>query len=30
VPSLRDTCILMTSEIAIEELMREGKGGAKL
>jgi hypothetical protein len=30
VPSLRDTCILMTSEIAVEELMREGKGGAKL
>jgi hypothetical protein len=30
VPSLRDTCILMTSEIAVEELAREGKGGAKL
>ncbi|KAG9196192.1 hypothetical protein G6011_01313 [Alternaria panax] len=30
VPSLRDTCILMTSEIAVEELKREGKGGAKL
>jgi hypothetical protein len=30
VPSLRDTCILMTSEIAVEELMREGKGTAKL
>ncbi|CAA9957993.1 hypothetical protein CFE70_001551 [Pyrenophora teres f. teres 0-1] len=30
VPSLRDTCILMTSEIAIEELLSEGKGGAKL
>jgi hypothetical protein len=30
VPSLRDTCILMTSEIAVEELMQEGKGGAKL
>jgi len=29
-PSLRDTCILMTSEIAIEELLDEGKGGAKL
>jgi hypothetical protein len=30
VPSLRDTCILMTSEIAVEESMREGKGAAKL
>jgi hypothetical protein len=30
VPSLRDTGILMTSEIAVEELMGEGKGGAKL
>lgn len=26
VPSLRDTCILMTSEIAIEEMLKEGKG----
>ncbi|KAI2487254.1 hypothetical protein Ptr902_01387 [Pyrenophora tritici-repentis] len=30
VPSLGDTCILMTSEIAIEELLSEGKGEAKL
>jgi hypothetical protein len=30
VPSLRDTCILMTSEIVVGEVMREGKGGAKL
>ncbi|KAI4935491.1 uncharacterized protein J4E92_002781 [Alternaria infectoria] len=30
VPSLRDTCILMTSETAVEELMGQGKGGAKL
>lgn len=30
VPSLRDTCILMTSEIAVEEVMREGRSGAKL
>ena len=30
VPSLRDTCILMTSEIAIEEMLDAGKGGAKL
>lgn len=29
VPSLRDTCILMTSEIAVEEMMKAG-GGAKL
>ncbi|RMZ70873.1 Cell division control 45 like [Pyrenophora seminiperda CCB06] len=29
-PSLRDTCILMTSEIAVEELLSEVKGGAKL
>ena len=29
-PSLRDTCILMTSEIAIEELLDDGKCGAKL
>ena len=29
VPSLRDTCILMTSEVAVEE-MWEGRGGAKL
>lgn len=30
VPSLRDTCILMTSETAIEEMMRERKGAARL
>lgn len=30
VPSLRDTCILMTSEIAVEELLRAASGGSKL
>jgi hypothetical protein len=31
VPSLRDTCILMTSEVAVEEVMNGvGKGAAKL
>jgi len=30
VGSLRDTCILMTSEIGVEEMMRGGGGGAKL
>ena len=30
-PSLRDTCILMTSEIGVEEMMKgSGGGGAKL
>lgn len=30
VPSLKDTCILMTSEIAVEQLLGEGDGKAKL
>lgn len=30
VPSLRDTCILMTSELAIEDLVKGSSSGAKL
>jgi uncharacterized protein (DUF1330 family) len=30
VPSLKDTCILMTSEIALEEMLTNDKGKAKL
>ncbi|EUC28334.1 hypothetical protein COCCADRAFT_109411 [Bipolaris zeicola 26-R-13] len=30
VPSLKDTCILMTSEIAVEEMLEEGVGKARL
>jgi hypothetical protein len=30
VGSLKDTCILMTSEVGIEAMMSGGGGGAKL